>query len=199
MSIYFAENLRKLRIEKGLSQQDLADRLHVERSTVTKWETGKRLPDAAMIAELSECLDTDVSELLVTSERDGEKPKVIIVDDEQIILSGCMKTLMEALPQAEVTGFRSPSEALEYARGNKVALAFLDIEMGNISGLDVCRELLTINPHTNVIYLTVYKDYAFDAWETGACGFMLKPLTAETVHKWIPQLKYSVRGLESDR
>ena len=49
MMIPFSEALRRLRIEKGYSQQRLADTLHVDRSTVTKWETGDRVPDAVMM------------------------------------------------------------------------------------------------------------------------------------------------------
>ncbi|MBR5718625.1 MAG: response regulator, partial [Clostridia bacterium] len=67
---------------------------------------------------------------------------------------------------------------------------FLDIEMGSVSGLDVCRELLKINPHTNVVYLTAYREYSFDAWDTGACGFMLKPIKPEDVKKQLKKLRY---------
>ncbi len=196
MANTFPETLRQLRLKKGFSQQDIAERLHVDRSTVTKWELGNRLPDVAMIAELSELLGADMDEFFTAPEYEDESPKAIMVDDEKIILAGCIKTLEAALPGAEITGFSSPTEAVEYAKKNKVALAFLDIEMGRISGLDVCRELLEINPHTNVIYLTAYKDYSFDAWATGACGFMLKPLSKDTVKEWIPRLRYPIRNLD---
>ena len=76
-----------------------------------------------------------------------------------------------------------------------MALAFLDIELGRTSGLDLCRELLEIRPHTNVIYLTAYREYAFDAWKTGACGFLLKPLETETVRAQLSRLRYPVKGL----
>ena len=93
MNIAFAEALRRLRIQKGFSQQRLSDTLHVDRSTVAKWETGDRLPDAAMISLLSECLGADVAELLRTSEKAGERPRVILVDDERIILQGSVPVL----------------------------------------------------------------------------------------------------------
>ena len=70
------------------------------------------------------------------------------------------------------------------------ALAFLDIELRNESGLDLCRELLEINPRTNVVYLTAYSDYALDAWSTGASGFMLKPVTPEGVREQLKNLRY---------
>ena len=82
------------------------------------------------------------------------------------------------------------SEAVGYAKANRVALAFLDIEMVDVSGLDVCRELLEVNPHTNVVYLTSYSEYSLDAWDTGAIGFMVKPLTPEGIKKQLKKLRY---------
>lgn len=99
------------------------------------------------------------------------------------------------MPNAAITGFTSPREALEYANGRRVTLAFVDIEMGRVSGFDLCRELLNINPRTNVVYLTGYRDYSFDAWETGACGFLLKPLTVEAVRKQLMNLRFKIPGM----
>ena len=192
----FGEALRRLRLEKGLSQRRLSELLFVDRSTVVRWETGSRLPDALLIARIAQALGVDVSVLLgAAAEKVAEKPAVIMVDDERIILTGGMPVLEEVLPDAAITGFTRPSEALAFARENRVALAFLDIEMGKTSGLDLCRELLTIHPRTNVIFLTAYREYSFDAWETGACGFLLKPISAESVRKQLSHLRYPIGGL----
>lgn len=59
-----SENIKNLRRSKGLSQQELADQLHVVRQTVSKWENGLSVPDADMLICLSKCLDTSVSFLL---------------------------------------------------------------------------------------------------------------------------------------
>ena len=47
------DNLRKYREQKGLSQEQLADEVHVVRQTVSKWERGKSVPDASMLVALS--------------------------------------------------------------------------------------------------------------------------------------------------
>ena len=94
------------------------------------------------------------------------------------------------MPNANVTGFTDVSETIEYAKTNRIALAFLDIELRNASGLDLCRKLLEINPRTNVVYLTAYSEYSLDAWSTGASGFMLKPITPESVRKQLKNLRY---------
>ena len=190
MNMLFADTLKKLREEKGLSQTDIAKRMYVTPTTVSRWESSRRLPDAVMITRLSEVLGVDVNVLFNAAAQSDEQPIVIMVDDNKVILNGGMPIIEEVIPNASVTGFTKPSEAVEYAKTNRVALAFLDIEMGNISGLDVCRELLEINPRTNVLYLTAYKEYSFDAWDTGAIGFMIKPLTADSIKKQLKKLRY---------
>lgn len=193
MNQYFSETLRRLRDEKGLSRQELADKMYVTRSTVARWENGNRLPDVAMISRLSDVLGTDVNVLLSAAAQSDEHPNVIMVDDNKIILTGSLPILEKVMPNASITGFTKPSEAVEYAKANRVVLAFLDIEMGAVSGLDVCRELLEVNPRTNVVYLTAYSEYSLDAWDTGAIGFMLKPLTTEGVKKQLEKLRYPFR------
>ena len=190
MNMMFAETLKKLRHEKGFSQVLLGKKMFVNNSTVARWENGSRMPDAAMIARLAEILDVDVSILLSAAAESDECPGVIMVDDNPVILNGSLPIIKEVIPSASVTGFTRPSEAIAYAKANRVALAFLDIEMGAVSGLDLCRELLEINPNTNVVYLTAYSDYAFDAWGTGASGFMLKPITPGDVRKQLENLRY---------
>lgn len=194
MNQFFSETLKKLRTEKGLSRQKLADKMYVTRSTVARWESGSRLPDAAMIYRLATVLSADIDMLLSAAAQSDECPNVILVDDNKIILSGSLPILEEVMPNASVTGFTNATEAIEYAKANHIALAFLDIEMGSISGLDVCRKLLEINPRINVVYLTAYKEYSFDAWSTGACGFMLKPLTIESVREQMSHLRYPIMG-----
>ncbi len=190
MSQFFSDTLRKLRTEKGLSQQALADKIYVTRSTVVRWETGSRLPNAAMISRLSEVLGVDVNILLSAAAQSDECPNVIMVDDRKLILTGGLSILEEVMPNAAVMGFTQVSDAIEYAKANRVALAFLDIELRNASGLELCRELLRINSRTNVVYLTAYSEYALDAWSTGASGFMLKPITPQGVRKQLKNLRY---------
>ena len=190
MNIQFGEALKNLRTNKGLSQIELADKLFVDRSTIARWENGNRMPDAVMILKIADRLDTDVETLMNLAAEKNETPCVILLDDEKIIMQGSVDILKKVLSNAEISGFTVPSEALAYAKTNRVDLAFLDIKMGRISGLDVCKELLDCNPKMNVIFLTAYTDYSLDAWSTGASGFMLKPLTADGIRKQLAKLHY---------
>lgn len=58
------ENIKVIRKSKGLSQQDLADKLNVVRQTISKWEQGLSVPDSDLLIVLSEALETPVSTLL---------------------------------------------------------------------------------------------------------------------------------------
>lgn len=190
MSMLFANTLKKLRTEKGLSQQELADSLYVTRSTIARWENGSRLPDTAMISKIADALGADAYLMISTAAQSNEYPNVIMVDDRKLILTGGLPILEEVMPNANVKGFTDADAAVEYARENSVALAFLDIELRNTTGFELCRELLKINPRTNVVYLTAYSDYALDAWSTGASGFMLKPITPDGVREQLSNLRY---------
>ena len=167
----FADTLKQFRTEKNLSQQQLADMLFVERSTIANWETGRRIPDAVLLLRISKCLDMDINILLETIDNTVEEPNIIMVDDESIILKGGMSVIGHLLPNALVTGFTSPTEALSFAKSNRVHLAYIDIEMGKLNGLEL------------------------EAWDTGACGFAVKPLSAKQVRDHLTRLRFPIRGL----
>ena len=151
MTTRFSRILKKLRTERGFSQIQLAERLFVERSTISRWESGNRIPDNMMIARISKLLDADINILLNAAAESDEFPNVIIVDDTRIILKGGIPVLEAVMPNAVITGFTRPSEAVEYAKINLIALAFLDIELGKTNGLELCRTLLEINPRTIIM------------------------------------------------
>ena len=186
----FAKALLSARKQKGLSQQQLADLLFVNRSSIANWEAGRRLPDVAMIAKIAAILDIEIKELLNAENEETASPVVIIVDDNKIILSGGVPIIKKAIPNATVIGFTKPSQAIEYAKENRVALAFLDIELGTANGIDLCKTLLNINPLMNVIFLTAYPEYSIDAWDTEASGFMVKPITVKNVLEQLKKLRH---------
>ena len=69
----FGENLKAMRKAKGYTQEELAIKINVVRQTVSKWEKGLSVPDADMLSQIAEVLDTKVSVLLggtITEETD---------------------------------------------------------------------------------------------------------------------------------
>ena len=194
MTVNFAERLRKLRTEKGMSQQQLAVKMMVDRSSIARWENGTRSPDITLMPRLSECLGVEVSDLLNDKSQEQAIPRIILVDDEKPNLAGGLRVLCETLPGAEITGFLRPSEALLFARSNLVNLAILDIELGRSNGFELCEKLIALHPETNVVFLTAWPEHALEAWKTDACGFLVKPLMPDDVVQIIPKLKHPVPG-----
>ena len=195
MANYFGETLCRLRAENGLSQQQLANRLHVTRSAIANWEAGHRLPNVAMISQIARVLNADAALLLAAADENHDVPNVLLIDDSPIALEGGLPVLQEAFPNANVASLASPAEAVLFFKNNPVALALLDIKLGKTNGLDLCQELLKIRPNANIAYITAYPEYALDAWNTDACGFILKPLEVAEVRKLVPKLRHPVRGL----
>lgn len=87
----FSENLKRLRKEKGFSQEQLATRLNVVRQTVSKWEKGISVPDAELLIQLAEVLDVTVGDLL------GKKIEIAEDQDEKDILASELAKLNELL------------------------------------------------------------------------------------------------------
>lgn len=185
-----SQNLRQLRQKAGLTQEQLAVKMYVDRSTIARWEKGYRIPDLIQLQRLAACLDVTVADLIDNPPlTEAKRPLILVVDDEKTVLEGSLRVLADVLPAAEIVGFTKPSEAIVYCQKHPVNVAFLDIEIGKSSGLDLCRRLTEILPMLNVIFLTAYAKYSLDAWETQACGFLVKPLAAEDVNAVMAKLR----------
>lgn len=190
MSEGISQNLRQLRQKAGLTQEQLAVKMYVDRSTIARWEKGYRIPDLIQLQRLAACLGVPVAELIENPPlTEAKRPLILVVDDEKTVLEGSLRVLADVLPAAEIVGFTKPSEAIVYCQKHPVNVAFLDIEIGKSSGLDLCRRLTEILPMLNVIFLTAYAKYSLDAWETQACGFLVKPLAAEDVNAVMAKLR----------
>jgi len=191
------DRITALRLEKHISQQTLAGMLYVTQGTVSKWEKGLRYPDVNMIRRMAEHFGVDPVLLLSAPVSRDDAPAVILVEDEPVILDGFLRTLREALPGAEVSGFRTAAATLEHLSANRVDVAFLDIELYGESGLELARRLIRINPHVNIVFLTSHPEYSLAAFETFCSGYVLKPLTEEKIREQLLHLRFPVQGLSA--
>jgi DNA-binding NarL/FixJ family response regulator len=111
-------------------------------------------------------------------DRDGKRPlRLVVVDDHQMVLDGLNAMLQPYRDQVEITGEASTSEeAVRLVTEQKPDIALLDVRLTNLSGLDLCAELLRHHPTAKVVFLTVYDDeqYLYQALRLGAVGFLLK-------------------------
>lgn len=119
--------------------------------------------------------------------------KIIAVDDETLALETLVDSVGKAAPNASVVGFRRPDEALEYARENACEIAFLDIKMRGMTGLELAKRLKEINRDINIIFVTGYSEYALDAFRLYAGDYLLKPATPDAVKQSLEHLRNPVR------
>lgn len=107
--------------------------------------------------------------------------KVICVDDEKFVLADLLETIKEIPEIVEATGFRNISEAFDFIQTHSVQIAFLDIDMPEMNGLDVAKKIRELSPATAVIFTTGYPQFALDAFKTHAIGYLLKPIKKEAI------------------
>ena len=115
--------------------------------------------------------------------------KIIAVDDERIALEGLLDVISEAAPTAELTGFEYPEDALAFVDENNCNIAFLDVEMSGMSGVELAEQLKLRNPDINIIFATGFEEYRKEAYDLHASGYLTKPITAEKVKKELADLR----------
>ena len=122
---------------------------------------------------------------------------ILVTDDEQSALNILTGAIKEAVPSATVHEFRSPMEALEMMKEIKCSVAFLDIQMREMSGLVLARKLKEIYPKVNIVFVTGYSQYANEAFSLHASGYVYKPVTAEKILIEMENLRNPVNWKET--
>jgi two-component SAPR family response regulator len=118
---------------------------------------------------------------------------IIATDDEQSALNVLVGAIKEAIPLATVHGFRNPLEALEFIKETKCEIAFLDIQMREMSGIVLAKKIKEIYPKLNIVFVTGYSQYANEAFALHASGYVYKPVTAEKILVEMENLRNPVK------
>ncbi|KIL39998.1 hypothetical protein SD70_16610 [Gordoniibacillus kamchatkensis] len=114
--------------------------------------------------------------------------KAMLVDDEPLALEHLAGEL-ERIGGVEIAGkFRNPKLALEHADKSRPEAVFLDIEMPEMSGIELAERILARHPDTMIVFVTVYDEYAVKAFELNAIDYILKPLHAERLARTVARL-----------
>jgi two-component system LytT family response regulator len=122
--------------------------------------------------------------------------KCIIVDDEPNAID-VLKRYIAQTPylQLEQT-FRNPLKAISYLQEEKIDLVFLDINMPNLSGIQLMRSLKNM---PLVIFTTAYSEYAVESYELNVVDYLLKPIEFDRFIKAVNKAKTgSVPGRKQD-
>ena len=117
---------------------------------------------------------------------------VLLVDDEVPALEVLKETVLQGLPDACVNAFLKPKEALLYAQDHPIEIAFLDIEMRGMSGVELARQLKKLYPKLNLIFVTGYSEFTGEAMAMHASGYIRKPVDIKQLKKELEDLRYPI-------
>lgn len=107
--------------------------------------------------------------------------RVICVDDEAPVLENFKRKTKDFQEIDSITLFQSAKKALEWVEQNPIDVAFLDMEMPQMSGIELAKKLKQIDRNIRIIFVTAYGQYALDAFRVDALGYLLKPYTREDI------------------
>lgn len=115
---------------------------------------------------------------------------VIYVDDESVQLENFRLTAdgLEGLDNLHL--FSDSEEALHWAKHHTVDAAFLDIEMPKIGGLELAKRLKALNRKTEIVFVTAYGQYALNAFEVRATGYLLKPYCRADIERELENISF---------
>ena len=117
---------------------------------------------------------------------------IIAVDDEKHVLKDLAECLSSLRPNAEVTTFDRGDKALKYAREHMVDVAFLDVQMPVMDGIELAKQLKQIRPLIIVVFCTAYNHYTRAAIRLHASGYVTKPYEKADIARELDNLLHPV-------
>lgn len=120
------------------------------------------------------------------------KMRIIAADDERLALDMLVEAIQEVQSDAEIVSFLKAGEILPFVEEHGCDIAFLDIRMRSVSGVEIAMKIKAIQPKANIIFVTGYGEYASDAMKMHASGYIEKPVTAQKIKKELEDLRYPI-------
>lgn len=114
----------------------------------------------------------------------------VVAEDEQIFRDALVRLLGKTWPELDIVAVCSDgNQALAALAEHQPKVAFLDIRMPGLTGLDVASALVEESPETQVVFVTAYNQYALNAFDSGAVDYLLKPVEEARLVATIDRLK----------
>ncbi|MFC5436482.1 LytR/AlgR family response regulator transcription factor [Rhodanobacter umsongensis] len=121
----------------------------------------------------------------------------VVAEDEALLCQALLDQLAHTWPQLQIlAACEDGASALEALAEHQPHVAFLDIRMPGLSGLEVAAAAAQVSPGTQIVFVTAYDQYAVDAFERGAIDYLLKPIIAERLAATVQRLQ--ARTVRSD-
>lgn len=120
-----------------------------------------------------------------------EDMKIMAVDDEALPLTLLEKSIRKAVPDADVTTFSLPADAIAAAAQTSFDVVFTDIQMPGMTGLELARSLKKLNPTVNIIFVTAFNHFQGEALHMHASDYLEKPVSAGAVREAMDNLLFA--------
>ncbi|GIN61469.1 hypothetical protein J27TS8_14620 [Robertmurraya siralis] len=114
--------------------------------------------------------------------------RAVLVDDEELALIS-LKNLLKVFPEVKVVNTFTDDKTLQsYLKKETVDVAFLDIEMGILNGLNLAEIILSIQPNIHIVFITAHSEYAVQAFDLDSIDYLLKPVSPNRLKKTISRV-----------
>ena len=115
--------------------------------------------------------------------------QTLIVDDRSAIVSMMQRILTRLDPDGNHIGTTDPYEAIRITAEQHIDAAFLDIEMPEMTGIELAGRLQKLRPLSNIIFITGYQEYMPNAFDLYASAYIMKPVTERAVRDALLHLR----------
>jgi DNA-binding LytR/AlgR family response regulator len=113
-------------------------------------------------------------------------PCILVADDEPLLRAELAEALARLWPDARIVQAQDGIEALRVGRDMAPDVAFLDIRMPGLDGLELARVL---RASTQVVFVTAYGEHALAAFDEGAVDYVMKPLSMERLARALERVR----------
>jgi DNA-binding LytR/AlgR family response regulator len=125
-------------------------------------------------------------------------PKCVLAEDEALLREALVVSLARAWPELEIAAeCEDGGSALEAIDQLQPDVAFLDIRMPGLNGLEVATAAAEASPGTHIVFVTAYDQYAIDAFDRGAVDYLLKPIAPERLAQTVQRLRARIQGADA--
>jgi len=118
-------------------------------------------------------------------------PSILVADDEPLLRAELCEALARLWPEARIVEAEDGIEALRIGRETAPRVAFLDIRMPGLDGLELAR---VFQARTHVVFVTAFGEHALEAFDEGAVDYVMKPLSMERLARAVERARARIAG-----